>query len=121
MEGDWRIVYVDPKQKSFNGYMKIEPSGDKNVTIKSHIQFYYDTINDTLFLTILHAFAGCSSCDIEEVIKLKGEDVAIASQYYQIRKKYGIGGLDTLLNAGANKSIRAAMSLKFLNNKNCCH
>lgn len=51
------------------------------------------------------------------MIKLKGEDVAIASQYYQIRKKDGRGGRDTLLNAGANKSIRAAMSLKFLNSK----
>lgn len=116
VEGDWRIVGIEPSQKSFNGYLKIEKDGEKNVTIKNYIQFYYNRMNDTLFLTVLNAFAGCNSCEFNNEIKLKVEDISVGSQYYQIEKNGGQQEADTLLNAGANKSIRAAMSLTFLDN-----
>jgi ribosomal silencing factor RsfS len=86
VEGDWRIVGVEPSQKSFSGYLKIEKDGERNITIKNYIQFYYKKMNDTLFLTVLNAFAGCNSCELNNEIKLKVEDIAVGSQYYQTVK-----------------------------------
>ncbi|MEO8111186.1 MAG: toll/interleukin-1 receptor domain-containing protein [Ginsengibacter sp.] len=109
--GDWRLAEVDPKAKSKNGYIKIEAIDAEKATIKSYMQFYYLKTNDTSFLTVFNAFAGCASCTLARDMKIKAEDVAVASQFYKIDEQTG----ETLMNAGANKSIRASVTLQFLN------
>lgn len=119
-EGDWKLIDVEPKAESTRGYLKIEAIDEKKVTIKSYIQFYYFKTNDTSFLSVFNAFAGCSSCILEKEMKITAEDIAIGSQTYKILKEdqpgNGKAG-DTIMNAGSNKSIRASVTLHLINNK----
>ncbi|MEO6329027.1 MAG: toll/interleukin-1 receptor domain-containing protein [Ginsengibacter sp.] len=118
--GDWQLVDVDPKAQSVNGYLKIEAIDEKKVTIKSYFQFYYIKTNGTSFLSVFNGFAGCTSCVLEKEMKITAEDIAVGSQTYKILKEdqpgSGKAG-DTVMNAGANKSIRASVTLHLLNNK----
>ncbi len=109
--GDWRLTEVDPKVNSKNGYIKIEATDAEKATIKSYMQFYYFKTNDTSFLTVFNAFAGCTSCTLERDMKIKAEDVAVGSQFYKVDAQTG----ETIMNAGSNKSIRASATLQFLN------
>ena len=116
--GDWKLTNVEPKAQSTNGYLKIEPIDEKKVTIKSYVQFYYFKTNDTSFLSVFNAFAGCASCTLQTDMKITAEDVAIGSQTYKILKedKPGDGKAgDTIMSAGANKSIRAIITLQLIN------
>ncbi|MEO6636640.1 MAG: hypothetical protein ABIN25_00095 [Ginsengibacter sp.] len=109
--GDWRLSEVDPKVNSKNGYIKIEAIDAEKATIKSYMQFYYFKTNDTSYLTVFNAFAGCTSCTLARDMKIKAEDVSVASQFYKIDENPG----ETLMNAGSNKSIRASVTLQLLN------
>ncbi|MEO6221295.1 MAG: hypothetical protein ABIO81_12760, partial [Ginsengibacter sp.] len=118
--GDWKLVDVDPKAESTKGYLKIEAIDEKKATIKSYVQFYYFKTNDTSYLSVFNAFAGCSSCVLEKDMKIKAEDVAINSHTYRtLKKDQPDGGKagDTIMNAGANKSIRAFVTLHLIDNK----
>ncbi|MGI8581177.1 MAG: toll/interleukin-1 receptor domain-containing protein [Chitinophagaceae bacterium] len=118
--GDWKLIDVDPKAESTRGYLKIEALDEKKVKIKSYFQFYYFKTNNTSFLTIFNGFAGCSSCLLEEEMRITAEDIAIGSQTYKILKEDqpdgGKAG-DTIMNAGSNKSIRSSVTLHLINNK----
>ncbi len=94
-----------------NGYIKIEAIDAEKATIKSNVQFYYFKTNDTSFLTVFNAFAGCTSCTLARDMKLKAEDVAVGSQFYKIDEQTG----KTLVNFGSNKSIQASVTLQLLN------
>ncbi|MEO8567770.1 MAG: toll/interleukin-1 receptor domain-containing protein [Ginsengibacter sp.] len=116
--GDWKLADVEPKAQSTNGYLKIEPIDEKKVAIKSYVQFYYFKTNETSFLSVFNAFAGCTSCLLQRDMKITAEDVAIASQTYKILKEDEPGdgkAGDTIMNAGANKSIRATVTLQLIN------
>ncbi len=118
--GKWKLADVEPKAESSNGYLNIEGIDEKKVTIKSYVQFYYFKTNDTSFLSIFNAFAGCSSCILEKEMKITAEDIAIGSQFYKISKgsqSHGGKNNDTVLTAGANKSIHASVTLSLINNK----
>lgn len=83
------------------------------------MQFYYFKTNDTAFLSVFNAFAGCSSCILSADMKLAAEDVAVGSHVYKILTQYAPGAGkagDTVLNAGSNKSIRASVTLNILDN-----
>ncbi|MEP6584459.1 MAG: toll/interleukin-1 receptor domain-containing protein [Ginsengibacter sp.] len=118
--GDWQLAGVEPKAQSTNGFLKIEQIDEKKVSIKSSLQFYYYKTNDTSFLSVFNAFVSCSSCSLEKDMKLTAEDVAIGSHSYTILKNdqpgKGKAG-DTIMNAGANKSIRASVTLHLIDNK----
>ena len=119
--GDWTLTDVDPKANSIKGYLKIEAIDGKKATIKSYMQFYYFKTNDTSFLSVFNAFAGCTFCTLEKEMKITAEDVSIGSQTYRILKKDVTGegkAGDTIMNAGANKSIHASVLLYLINNKN---
>lgn len=112
--GEWKLSDVEPKATSQNGYLKIERIDENKVKISSYVQFYYPKTNDTSYLSVFNGFAGCASCVLQEEMKITAEDIAIGSQTYKILKEDQPGGGkagDTIMNAGANKSIRAAVSL----------
>jgi hypothetical protein len=92
---------------------------DRRVTIKSHLQFYYVSSNDTLFLTVFNAFAGCSSCVLQNHTKLTVEDVAVSSRHIKTSKgnKANSNSSDTLMDAGSTKSIRASATLHMIDNQ----
>lgn len=116
--GDWKLVSVDPKAASTNGYLKIDAIDENKVSIKSYVQFYYLKTNDTAFLNIFNGFAGCSSCTLAEDVKLRVEDISVGSQYYRILKhaQPGEGNAgDTVMTMGSNKSISASARLQFIN------
>jgi TIR domain len=118
--GNWELVDVEPKVKSKRGYLKIEVTEEKKVSIKSFFQFYYFKTNDTAFLSVFNGFAGCTSCLLQNGMKITAEDIAIGSQQYQILKEARPGegkAGDTIMSAGSNKSIRASVTLNFINNK----
>jgi hypothetical protein len=118
--GDWQLIDVEPKAKSVKGYLKIEPIDENKVTIKSYFQFYYFPANDTSYVSVFNGFAGCASCILSGQMKITAEDIAVGSQTYRTLKTDEPGGGkfgDTILNAGANKSIRAAVTLHLINNK----
>ncbi|HEX5026952.1 MAG TPA: hypothetical protein VFV68_16840, partial [Agriterribacter sp.] len=117
--GEWKLADVEPKAKSQTGYLKIEPIDEKKAKISSYVQFYYPKSNDTSYLSVFNGFAGCSSCVLQEEMKIAAEDIAIGSQTYKILKEDQTGGGkagDTVMSAGANKSIRAAVTLHLVNN-----
>ncbi len=119
LAGDWKLSSVDPAAASKNGYLKIEAADENKVMVKSFIQFYYNKTNDTSFLSVFNAFAGCNSCVPSGEMKLIVEDVSIGSQYYKISEKNNQGkgtSGDTLSSGGSNKSIRALVHLNFLDN-----
>ncbi|HTN06489.1 toll/interleukin-1 receptor domain-containing protein [Agriterribacter sp.] len=113
-EGDWQLVDVEPGAASQSGYLKIEDLDGEQVKIKSYVQFYYIKTNDTAFLSIFNGFAGCTSCVLQEEMKIIAEDIAIATQRYEILKQdqpdAGKAG-DTVMNTGSNTSIRASVAL----------
>jgi hypothetical protein len=116
VEGDWRLVSVEPKAASQRGYLKIDASEGDKIDIKTTSQFYYTKANDTSFLSVFNVIANCTSCMLQREMKLKPEDIAVGSQTYSILKqdKPGVGKAgDTVMNAGANKSIRGTVSLRF--------
>ncbi|MEO6288738.1 MAG: toll/interleukin-1 receptor domain-containing protein [Ginsengibacter sp.] len=115
--GDWKLADVDPKAASSNGYLKIDAIDENKVAIKSYVQFYYFKNNDTSFVSVFNGFAGCSSCVLAEDMKITPEDIAIGSHYYKILQQDQAEGKsgDTIMNAGANKSIRASVTLHFTN------
>ena len=118
--GDWKLMSVEPKAESVKGYLKVEAMDEKKVGIKTFMQFYYFKTNDTAFLSVFNAFAGCNSCILSTDMKLAAEDVAIGSHIYKILKQDAPGdgkAGDTVLNAGSNKSIRASVTLHILDNK----
>ncbi len=116
--GDWKLVSVDQKAASTNGYLKIDAIDEKKVSIKSYVQFYYLKTNDSSFLTVFNGFTGCSSCALAEDMKLKVEDIAVGSHYYRILKhdRPGEGKAgDTVMTVGSNKSVSASARLQFIN------
>lgn len=120
MGGDWELSQVDLKVRTFDGYLKITPAGDKKFNIRSHLRFFYIQPKDTMFLSIFNAFAGCSDCLLEDELDLAVEDIAIGSQVYSILKhdQEGVGKAgDTVMDRGANKSIRGTAVLQFTGNK----
>ena len=118
--GDWKLVGMEPKAQSQNGYLKIEATGDK-ATIKSYMQFYYPESKASSYLTIFNAFAGCTSCDVKKEIKLKVEDVAVGSRTIKKLEEDQADGRkagEVILDAGSNKSINATATLHFFDNNN---
>lgn len=116
IEGDWRLVSVEPKAASQRGYLKIDTSDGDKIDIKTTSQFYYTKTNDTSFLSVFNVIANCTSCTLQREMKLKPEDIAVGSQTYSILKqdKSGVGKAgDTVMSAGSNKSIRGTVSLRF--------
>ncbi len=112
--GNWQLVNVEPGATSQKGYLNIEDIDGEKVKIKSYVQFYYAKTNDTAFLSIFNGFAGCASCVLQEETKITAEDIAIATQRYEILKedRPGAGKAgDTVVNAGSNQSIRASVTL----------
>jgi len=119
-EGNWQLVSVAPKAKLQEGYLKIEALDGGKVKIRSYMQFYYFKTNDTSFLSVFNGFAGCASCVLKNEMKIDVEDISIGSQTYKtLKSDQQDGGKagDTVMNAGANKSIRASVTLLLLNNK----
>ena len=119
--GDWQLFDVEPKAKLTLGYLKIVDIDEEKVSIKSHLQFYYLQTNDTSFLSVFNAFAGCSSCVLRNDMKLTVEDVSIGSRTIRtIKEDQATGGKigDTLMDAGSTKSIRAYATLQIIDNKN---
>jgi len=118
--GDWGLNQVDMKVRSFDGYLKVMPAGDKKFNIRSHLRFFYIRPKDTIYLSIFNAFAGCSDCLLGEELNLAVEDIAIGSQVYSILKhdQEGVGKAgDTIMDRGANRSIRGTAVLQFTGNK----
>ncbi len=115
--GDWQLFSVEPKAQSVKGYLKITEINDKEVAIKSYMQFYYFKTNATAYPTIFNAFAGCTSCKLAKEMKMIVEDVAIGSQVYKILEKDGDNGKtgDTIMQAGSNKSLHASVTLQLIN------
>lgn len=116
VEGDWRLVSVEPKAASQRGYLKIDAQDGDKIDIKTTSQFYYTKANDTSFLSVFNVIANCTSCTLQREMKLKPEDIAVGSQTYSILKqdKEGVGKAgDTVMSAGSNKSIRGTVSLRF--------
>ncbi|MBN8861143.1 MAG: toll/interleukin-1 receptor domain-containing protein [Sphingobacteriales bacterium] len=116
LEGDWRLVSVEPKVASRRGYLKIDALDGDKIDIKTTSQFYYTKTNDTSFLSVFNVIANCTSCTPQGEMKLKPEDIAVGSQTYSILKqdKPGVGKAgDTVMSAGSNKSIRGTVSLRF--------
>lgn len=117
VEGDWRLTDVEPRATSHLGYLKIGMSDGDKVDIKTTSQFYYPQTSDTSFLSVFNVIANCSSCTLQREMQLKTEDIAVGSQTYRILKhdSPGIGKAgDTVMNAGANKSIRGTIMLHFV-------
>lgn len=120
LQGEWRLKDVDMKNKSADGYIKIEPAADNKVNIKSALRFFYIKNNDTNYLSIFNAFVNCSNCELQEQTKLTVEDIAIGSQVYSILKhdQEGIGKAgDIIMDKGSNKSIRGTALLQFIDNQ----
>ena len=118
--GNWQLLAVEPKAKSQKGYLKIEALEEGKVKIQSYTQFYYFKTNDTSFLSVFNGFAGCASCILQDGMKIQVEDISIGSQTYKtLKKDQQDGGKagDTIMNAGANKSIRASVTLLLAKNK----
>jgi hypothetical protein len=116
LEGDWRLVSVEPKAASQRGYLKIDVSDGDKIDIKTTSQFYYTKVDDTSFLSVFNVIANCTSCTLQREMKLKPEDIAVGSQTYSILRqdKPGVGKAgDTVMSAGSNKSIRGTVSLRF--------
>jgi len=116
LEGDWRLVSIEPKAASQRGFLKIDTSDGDKIDIKTTSQFYYTKSNDTSFLSVFNVIANCTSCTLQREMKLKPEDIAVGSQTYSILKqdKPGVGKAgDTIMSAGSNKSIRGIVSLRF--------
>lgn len=116
LEGDWRLVSVEPRAASHRGYMKIDVSDGDKIDIKTNSQFYYPKTNDTSFLSVFNVIANCNSCILQREMKLKTEDIAIGSQKYRILRHDSPGAGkagDTVMNAGSNKSIRGTILLRF--------
>jgi hypothetical protein len=116
LEGDWRLVSVEPKAASQRGYLKIDAQDGDKIDIKTTSQFYYTKANDTSFLSVFNVIANCTSCMLQREMKLKPEDIAVGSQTYSILKqdKPGAGKAgDTVMSAGSNKSIRGTVLLRF--------
>lgn len=116
--GNWQLVEVEPKAASYRGYLKIDELDEQKVKIKSYVQFYYPKTNDTAFLSIFNGFAGCTSCVLNDEMKITAEDIAIATQQYKILKedRPGVGKVgDTVMNKGSNTSIRASVTLNLVN------
>lgn len=114
--GEWALVEVEPKARLIRGYMKIEAIDEKKVAIKSNLQFYYFQTHETSFLSVFNAFVGCSPCILEKDMKISAEDIAIGSRTLTILRKDQADGKagDTTMDTGANQSIRASVSLHFI-------
>lgn len=120
LAGEWVLKDINFKTRLSDGYLKIEPVVDSKYTIKSSLRFFYIKPKDTAYLSIFNAFVGCTNCSMQQEIKLMVEDIAIGSQVYSILKhnQEGVGKAgDTIMDKGANKSIRGMAELKFIDNK----
>ncbi len=121
LEGDWRLAGVEPRTASHRGYLKIDMADGDKISIKTAAQFYYNKTNDTSYLSVFNVIGSCTSCVLQREMKLKTEDIAVGSQTYRILKhdSPGIGKAgDTVMNAGANKSIRGTIMLHFVDRNN---
>ncbi len=121
LAGDWRLVSVEPKALDRRGYLWIEALDENKANIKSYMQFYYPEKNSHSELTIFNAFANCTSCVVNKEMKLKVEDIAVASRTIKTAQQdqaHGIKAGDTILNAGSNKSIRGTITLRMVDNNN---
>jgi hypothetical protein len=119
--GDWRLTDIEPNAQSHRGYLKIEASGEDKVTVKSYMQFYYPESKASSYLTIFNAFANCSSCAVNKEMKLRVEDIAIASRTIkklQEDQPDGRKAGEVILDASANKSIGGTATLQFIDNNN---
>ena len=119
--GDWRLVNIEPKAESQQGYLKIEALDDKKATIKSYMQFYYPDSKASSSLTIFNAFAGCTSCLMNKEMKLKVEDIAVGSRTIKKLEEDQADGRkagDVILDANSNKSIGGTVTLQFIDNNN---
>lgn len=119
--GDWELVDVMPRARLKRGYLKIESVDEKKATIKSYMQFYYFKTNETSYLSVFNAFAGCTSCVLAKDMKIVADDVALGSRTITIAKEDGADGVkagDTLMDAGSNKTINVAITLHFKDQRN---
>lgn len=119
--GEWKLVAIEPKASSQQGYLKIEPLSENKTNIKSYIQFYYPESKNPSRLTVFNAFVGCTSCELDREMKLKVEDIAVGSRTVKTLQQDQPGGGkagDVIMDASANKSIRASVTLHFVNDNN---
>lgn len=115
--GDWRLTDMEPKANSQHGYLKIEAVDENKATIKSYMQFYYPDSKASSYLTIFNAFAGCTSCALSQEMKLKVEDIAVASRTIKTLQEDQPDGRkagEVILDANSNKSIDGTITLQFI-------
>jgi hypothetical protein len=116
--GKWELMNVEPKARSHRGYMNIEEVDEKKIKFSGNFQFYYFKTNDTAFFVVFNGYAGCESCLLKDEIGVIDYDASFGTQLYQILRhdKPGEGKAgDTVMSAGPNSSIRASVTLEFLN------
>jgi hypothetical protein len=116
--GKWDLAAVEPKPKSFNGYLNIEETENSKVKILSNFQFYFFKTNDTAFFSVFNGFASCASCILKNEMQIIDNDVAFGTQTFKKLEKTqeGIGNAgDVLIDAGDNTSIRASVRLQLVN------
>ena len=112
------LVY---KSQSHRGYLKIEALNEGKISIKSYVQFYYPESKATSYLTVFNAFANSNSCVFKSDMKLIAEDVAVGSRTIKtLKEDQSDGGKagDVILDANSNKSIRATVTLHFIDAQN---
>ena len=109
------------KSQSHRGYLKIEALNEGKISIKSYVQFYYPESKATSYLTVFNAFANSNSCVLKTDLKLIAEDVAVGSRTIKtLQEDQPDGGKagDVILDANSNKSIRATVTLHFIDAQN---
>jgi hypothetical protein len=116
--GQWLLKNIVPEASEKKGYLKIENAAEGKVNIKTSFQFYYPKTNDTLFLSVFNGYAECASCVLKNEMVFTDKQIDIGAQKYIILKQNQADGKkkgDTVLNAGANNSIRASVNLQLIN------
>lgn len=115
--GNWELADVDPKAASHRGYLRIEETGEKKVKIQSNFQFYFFKTNEAAFFAVFNGYAACSSCVLQNELKITDKDIAFGTTKYEILKKDQPGGGkagDTISTSGGNNSIQAFVTLHLI-------
>ena len=116
--GKWDLASVEPVPRLQRGTLTIEETEGNKVNITSNFQFYFHKTNDTAFFSVFNGYAGCSSCILKKDMVILDNDIAFGAQVYQIlrRSEPGVGNAgDTVMSAGPNSTIRAAVNLQLVN------
>jgi hypothetical protein len=115
--GNWELADVEPKAASNRGYLRIEEIDEKKVKIQSNFQFYFFKTNESAFFVVFNGYAACSSCVLQNELKITDKDIAFGTNKYEILKEDQPGGGkagDTISTAGANNSIQAFVTLHLI-------